>query len=308
MNESIVRSSQQDRARYRAMVVTDLDGTLLDSNASLSEGNRDTLHRLGEQGVLRVVATGRNLYSARLAIAPDMPIDYLVFASGAGTVAWPDGELLDAQHLDDGPAYDAAAHLLALGLDFMLHGAVPNNHWFWYCRTGGGANGSADFERRLKRYEAFCEPLPTSWNSGAQDARPRGPFSQLLAVQPLDSPQDPDTLHAKLRAALAPLNVIRATSPLDHQSAWFEVFANNVSKATGAQGLRCRYGLNESAVLAVGNDYNDEEMLSWATHSAVVANAPDKLRARYRTYSSNDADGFSDAVSAWLQGLDGLNT
>lgn len=306
MNESIVRSSQQDRARYRAMVVTDLDGTLLDSNASLSEGNRDTLHRLGEQGVLRVVATGRNLYSARLAIKPDMPIDYLVFASGAGTLAWPDGELSNVQHLDDEPAYGAAAHLLALGLDFMLHRAVPDNHRFWHCRTGGGASGGADFERRLQRYEAFCEPLPASWNSGTQEARPRGPFSQLLAVQPLDSPQEPDALHAKLRLALAPLNVIRATSPLDHQSAWFEVFAGNVSKAVGAQELRCRYGLNGNAVLAVGNDYNDEEMLSWATHSAVVANAPEKLRARYRAYSSNDADGFSDAVSAWLQDLEGF--
>jgi hydroxymethylpyrimidine pyrophosphatase-like HAD family hydrolase len=112
MNESILRSSQQDRDRYRAMVVTDLDGTLLNSSASLSAANRDTLCRLGEQGVLRVVATGRNLYSARLAMTPDMPVDYLVFASGAGTLAWPDGELSNVQHLDDGPAGGAAAYLL----------------------------------------------------------------------------------------------------------------------------------------------------------------------------------------------------
>lgn len=308
MHEPIVRSSQRDNGRYRAMVVTDLDGTLLDSSASLSTANRDTLHRLGEQGVLRVVATGRNLYSARLAMKPDMPVDYLVFASGAGTMAWPDGELSNVQHLHDEPAWNAAAHLLEVGLDFMLHKAVPDNHRFWYCRSAGGVQGSADFERRVQRYEAFCEPLPTNWSSGASPTRPSGPFSQLLAVQPSDSALDPDVLHEDLRRALAPLNVIRATSPLDHQSAWFEVFAGSVSKAVGAQGLRRRYGLDERSVLAIGNDYNDEAMLSWATHSAVVGNAPESLRARYRTYNSNDADGFSQAVDEWLHALGGHDT
>ena len=41
-----------------AMVVTDLDGTLLDASARLGGANRQALERLGETGSLRVVATG----------------------------------------------------------------------------------------------------------------------------------------------------------------------------------------------------------------------------------------------------------
>ena len=41
-----------------AMVVTDLDGTLLDTQARLGSANRQTLEQLGEAGSLRVIATG----------------------------------------------------------------------------------------------------------------------------------------------------------------------------------------------------------------------------------------------------------
>jgi hydroxymethylpyrimidine pyrophosphatase-like HAD family hydrolase len=48
--------------------------------------------------------------------------------------------------------------------------------------------------------------------------------------------------------------------------------------------------------MAVGNDYNDLELLDWAEHAFVVGNAPAELRARYATVASNDDAGFSEAV------------
>lgn len=274
----------------RAMVVTDLDGTLFNSSGRLSPANRDTLTALGDRNVLRVVATGRNLYSALKALPEDLPLDYLVFASGAGTLEWRSRELLEACHLDDAEAIGAAARLVELGLDFMLHHGVPDNHRFWYHRT---REDNADFERRLSRYEAHCEPWPV-------EGVPTGPFSQLLAVEA------PDSLltHEALRDSLAPLNVIRATSPLDHRSYWWEVFPEGVSKAAGARFIMQRHRVAAQRVLAIGNDFNDEELLSWAAEPRVVANAPPELLRRYPRVGSNDADGFTQAVTRWLSGID----
>ncbi len=270
------------------MVVTDLDGTLLDSRGRLSAGNRAALEALGRLGVVRVVATGRNLHSALSAMAADLPVDYLVFGSGAGTVDWPTRRLLDSRHLDDADALAAARCLRSLGLDFMLHAGVPDNHRFWYHRAGPG---NADFERRLRRYRDHCAPWP--------DGDPDGPFSQLLAVQvPGDAAR-----HDELAQALSPLNVIRTTSPLDHASFWFEVFPRDVSKAAGAAWLAQRHGVDADAVLAVGNDFNDEALLEWACHARVVANAPPRLRERFQAVASNDDDGFAAAVRAWLPGM-----
>ena len=268
-----------------AMVVTDLDGTLLDSRGQLSAANRAVLERLGRDGVVRVVATGRNLHSALRVMTPDVPIDYLVFASGVGTLEWSTRQLLHHHHLDDAAALDAAARLVSLGLDFMLHAGVPDNHRCWYHRA---APGNADFEHRLRRNQEFCVPWP--------DAAPAGPFSQLLAVQARGGA----TGHDELAALLDPLNVVRTTSPLDHESWWFEVFAPGVSKAAGAARVRDRHRLDPTRVLAVGNDYNDEALLAWAPQPRVVANAPQSLRARFPEVPSNDEDGFAVAVNAWL--------
>ncbi|GIS89619.1 MAG: hypothetical protein CM1200mP18_23290 [Gammaproteobacteria bacterium] len=43
-------------------VFTDLDGTLLGSDQQLSPANHDVLEVLGQQGILRVVVTGRSLF------------------------------------------------------------------------------------------------------------------------------------------------------------------------------------------------------------------------------------------------------
>ena len=66
------------------MVITDLDGTLLNSGRIVSPENRRALERLGELGVVRVIATGRSLFSFNKVIERDFPVDYLLFSSGGG--------------------------------------------------------------------------------------------------------------------------------------------------------------------------------------------------------------------------------
>jgi hydroxymethylpyrimidine pyrophosphatase-like HAD family hydrolase len=52
--------------------------------------------------------------------------------------------------------------------------------------------------------------------------------------------------------------------------------------------------------MAVGNDYNDLDLLEWADHAYVVGNAPAELRARYTAVASNEEGGFSAAVKLAL--------
>jgi hydroxymethylpyrimidine pyrophosphatase-like HAD family hydrolase len=47
------------------LVATDLDGTFLRNDRTISKRNLDALHQLGDRGILRVAATGRNLRKVR---------------------------------------------------------------------------------------------------------------------------------------------------------------------------------------------------------------------------------------------------
>lgn len=268
------------------MVVTDLDGTLLDSAAGLGVANRRALERLGERGVLRVVATGRSLYSARLVVDRHFPIDYLVFSSGVGIVRWPDDEPLVYHHMRPGEVHRAVDVLRARKLDFMVHLGVPCNHHFYFHRA---STGNPDFERRCTRYRDYAEPLPRRLPREIE-------ASQLLVVETPES----ESSYRELARELAELNVVLTTSPLDHRSRWIEIFPAHVSKSLASEWLRARHGVARETVIAVGNDHNDHDLLAWAGQAFVVANAVAELKDRYRLVASNDEQGFAEAVAGLL--------
>jgi len=56
--------------------------------------------------------------------------------------------------------------------------------------------------------------------------------------------------------------------------------------------------------MAVGNDYNDLDLLRWAAKSFVVNNAPGELLARFPAVRSGDESDFSEAVALWQREME----
>ena len=81
-----------------------------------------------------------------------------------------------------------------------------------------------------------------------------------------------------------------------------EIFAPEVSKSGAAAWLAASCGIAREEVCAVGNDYNDEDLLSWAGRAYVVGNAPPALRSRFVTVADNDHGGVAEAAARWLAG------
>jgi hydroxymethylpyrimidine pyrophosphatase-like HAD family hydrolase len=236
------------------------------------------LHELGAAGVVRAIATGRALTTARKVVGDDFPIDYLIFSSGAGILDWHSQSLLVSHEIRSEAAAHAIRVFVAHDLDFMIHAPIPDQHVFRFHRTG---KSNPDFERRLARYAADGRVLDCS------DAI--GPASQLLAVSPTGDPEEP---FETLRRELPGLSVIRATSPLDGRSMWIEAFAPAVSKSQAAAWIAVRHSIARDNAFAIGNDYNDWDLLQWAGEAAVVQDAPAAMRAEFAPV---------DSLHAWLE-------
>ena len=54
--------------------------------------------------------------------------------------------------------------------------------------------------------------------------------------------------------------------------------------------------------MAIGNDYNDMDLLEWTGSGYVVDNAPVELKDRFCPVASNNHGGVADAVERWLDG------
>ena len=280
------------------LVATDLDGTLLGPDHTLGARDADALRQLGRAGVVRVVATGRSLRAAERVLDRDVPIDYLAVSSGAGVLEWPARRLLRQHRFEAAQAERVTRVFQGLGVDFMAHTPVPDDHRFRYVRA---RSTNPDFERRVGRYDEFA----TRWDlSGAVAAGPAASAAacQFVAIVGADEAH----LVERTRAALPEFEVVRSTSPLDGRSIWVEVRPPGVGKAAAVAWLAARHRLDAERTAAVGNDYNDSDMLAWSANAFVVGNAPPDLRERFRVVASNDAGGFSEVVEALRRGGGGL--
>jgi HAD superfamily hydrolase (TIGR01484 family) len=278
----------------RHLFVTDLDGTLLTDDRTISPGDLETLYCLRNQGVVVAAATGRSLYSFERALAHmdadigSFPLDFLIFSTGAGILRFTGHEIIRHLAISRSDVMRITACFDRLCLDYMVHKAIPETHHFLF-RSHGHDN--PDFFQRISLYQPFAVSM-TPETPVFESA------TQVLAVMP---PAVSLTRVARIQKELSDYSVVHATSPLDHQSAWIEVFHPGASKSIAAAWLAEYLKIPRSRVVAVGNDHNDQDLLAWAGQAFRVANAVPALKIGTRLPASNNDNGVT--LAARLAGL-----
>ena len=272
------------------MVVTDLDGTLFQSDRGRARATCGPWRSWAGRGRLRVIATGRNLFSARKVLPPDFPVDYLLFSSGAGVMDWP------AQQ----PAALRVHERAGGGAGLPGPGrAEPGLH-------GAPADPGKPLLPVLSRRRART---PTSRRARAVYAAFASPGDRGDASQAKPASCWPWSLRS---AGLRPTRSCAPSWPASRCCApprpWTAAPAGSrcsrpaASKSQAAAWLARERGVDPRRVLAVGNDYNDLDLLEWAAPRCLVAGSPPELAARFPVASSGDDSDFAEAVEAWERG------
>jgi len=258
------------------LVLLDLDGTLLNNEKKIGDVDWETLEILGNQGVTRAFATGRNLYSALKVLPVECPFDYLIFSSGSGIFDWKEQKILFSSSIARAKVNQISSILKGLNLNFSIHFPIPDNHKYFYFK---GNDLPTDFEWRNSLYEGFNYQLTNSF--------PYEKATQFLVI--LDNLDDFQMIAEKFEE----MKIIRATSPIDGKSIWLEIFSADVSKAMGGKFLCNKLNISQECTLSIGNDYNDIDLLNWTKFSYIVDNAPDELKQNYVQCVDNQSNPLS---------------
>ena len=270
------------------LVATDLDGTLLRNDKTISQDDLKMLELLGDRNILRVVATGRNLRKVREVIPVHVPFDYVAFSSGAGIYDCLNQNLIYAQNIQKDTVNQILRLLIAKDLNFHLFRAVPDNSRCWYHR---GATFCQEFERYFEFHNSLAEALP---KNGMVDSD----ACQFL-VMFRDAAQFHD-LKAELELQFDDIKVLRASSPLDTGYVWMEIFHRTVSKGNAIRFLCEHRRILPEKTFGIGNDYNDLDLLDFTSFSYLTDNGPEELKARYRYAPSNENSAFSVSLKNHL--------
>ena len=272
------------------LVATDLDGTFLRNDRTISAENLHALDNLGRAGILRVAATGRNLRKVKEVIPGHVPFDYIVFSSGAGIYDWKCQEYVSGINIGPDAARLVAGFLVRKKLNFHAFFPVPENHFLYFFR---GDDPCDEFERYFTFHNSWSHPLPASheFSNG---------LCQFLVIIREDNDLF-DKMRAEIEAVVSEVRVIRSSSPITEGYIWMEVFHRDVSKGNGIMEICRMKGIDPEQTLSIGNDYNDIDMLEITAHSFLTDNAPPAIKNHYFTIPSNEEHGFSHIVKQLIK-------
>ncbi|MEV6953732.1 Cof-type HAD-IIB family hydrolase [Streptomyces sp. NPDC051183] len=256
------------------MIVSDLDGTLLDSTGGISERTRAAVQAVQKAGHTFVMASARPVRDVR-------PIAEAL------------GHMAIAVCSNGAISYDYARE------------AVVNHHPM---AQDVAAEVIAVLRRRFPGVRLGCERWPDLLLEPGFDLDPAlagearrvrsmeeeldGRGLSKLIVQTGGSAHD---YYRAVAEALPGRCTVTVSTP-----AFCEITRTGVTKATTLDLLAVQLELSAEQVVAFGDMPNDLPMLRWAGRSVAMANAhPDVLAAADETTLSNDEDG----VARWLEDL-----
>ncbi|GHH69978.1 hydrolase [Streptomyces sulfonofaciens] len=254
---------------YR-LLATDLDGTLLRSDGTVSDRTRAALAAATSAGAAHIVVTGRAVPWTRY-ILDDLGYRGLAVCGQGSQV------------------YDAGAHRLVTSVTLDRRLAA---HALERIEAGTGPLALAASRDGVEAdvlvgpgYRVHEGPLPVTPFTDRSELW-SAPLNKLYLQHPRLSD---DELARAARAAAGDLvSVTMAGEGI------VELLPLGLSKATGLSLAARRLGVRRADTLAFGDMPNDVPMFAWAAHGVAMANAhPDLLAVADQVTAGNDEDGVA---------------
>jgi Cof subfamily protein (haloacid dehalogenase superfamily) len=281
------------------LLALDLDGTLLNSQGLISDTNREAIRAAENNGVLVTIATGRRFRDARpvgLELSLNAPLvthngALLKYAESLETVAYSlltNDECLEILRVGKGFGGDALVSADPDGKGTLLYDRVSlenaplQKYIYWSKRLHGPqAEESVIHVDALEDIINEHRVIHISFSGNCAQMREM----QLVLEHEL---ADKVTILATIYPAL--------------DFTLLDILPPKASKGDGLEKLAALNNIDRDEVMAIGDNFNDIEMLEFAGTSVVMGNADPSLieRDEFYTTLSNDESGVAAAIDRFI--------
>lgn len=285
--------SRYNRTVPIKLIAMDIDGTLLDSASRLSDDNSRTVAEAAARGIEILLVTGRRFHSAR-AIADMLPCE-LGFIVNNGSVLKSKDGVTQQRHL---LPWETARRVLNETAEFRSCAAVifdrPRENQVILEQVDFDDPFRGGYFRRSREYIAQVSPLTDCLNG-------EDPIQVMYvgACKPMRE--------AKQRLESLPFAHEFALSLTEYEHkelSILDVLRRGVSKGVALAEWARRRGIAREEVMAIGDNWNDLEMLEFAGRAVVMGNAVAELKSLGHAVTlSNDQSGVAEAIRTYA--LDG---
>ena len=261
-----------------ALVVSDVDGTLLTKDKTLTDGALRAVRRLRDSGIGFTITSSRPALGMRFLIGP-LGITLPVGPFNGSSIVDPQLKPIEQNLIPASAAERSLDVLDEFGVDIWL---FTNDEWL----TRNGDGEYVPHEKRAIRADPTIIKDFTPYLSAA--CKIVGASSDAALLQ-------------RCEAAIKKAVGTQATA-VQSQSYYLDVTPPGCDKGTFVQAMAKRQGISTDAVATVGDMQNDLAMFKTSGLSIAMGNATDDVKklATYVT-TSNEDEGFAGAIEMILK-------
>jgi Cof subfamily protein (haloacid dehalogenase superfamily) len=273
------------------LLAIDIDGTLLNSEFVISKADLAAIRCAHDQGVEVVLGTGRR-HTFALPIAQQFGFDLWLLSSNGAITRSLTGETF---HRDLLPA-ETCRRLCAAMQEFrgntVLTFDTDSKGAIVLERADELTNVIQRWLEKNLQYIDFVIPIEDSLTTDPVQAMFCGPLARMQQVL------------AELAASglEKEITIVRTEYP-GRDLSIVDILNTRCSKGHALERWASYRGIPREQVMAIGDNYNDVEMLAFAGRPFIMGNAPVELRSRGWTVTlSNDQNGVAAAIEQVLDG------
>jgi len=267
------------------LIALDIDGTLLDSRWQLPEANRAAIAEASRRGIEVALVTGRR-YDFAMTVAHQLDSTLTMIVSNGALIRSKEGHT----HLRHLLAKQTAAQVLHLTTEWREGAAVifdrqRENQLMLESLDPDDSLRYAYYSRNLE-FIGLAQPL--------ESCLTEDPIQVMLSgrIEPMREAE------ARLQsAALAAEFRLAVTSYAHKDFAMIDVIPPGCSKGSSLAEWAALRGIAREEILAIGDNHNDLEMLSFAGIPVVMGNSVPALKAYgWHETGTNDESGVASAI------------
>lgn len=260
-----------EKIKMIKLVVTDLDGTLLDSNKNIHPGFWALHKKMTDKGILFSVASGRQLFNLEETFSPIA--HNTLFIAENGTYVSFRGRDLHVNPMD----FNATIEFIKIARKINGIGLVL------CCKN------AAYIESHDQRFVAEVNKY----------------YSKVVFLDDLTQANDTVLKLALFDFADAEINIFPHFRQFENQykvvvsgKQWMDISHISANKGSALEKIQKELGFNRDEIMAFGDFLNDYEMMELAGHSFAMKNAhPEIIKiSRFVTEYDNDNNGVVETI------------
>jgi len=283
-----------------SFLALDLDGTLLDSRGHISERNRLAIDKAREHGVHVALVTGRRFRDSRplaLELGLDIP---LISHNGALTKHAATLQTVSVLPLP----LDAAREALRVGREAGADALLSDDHEGLGVLVYDHLRGE---NTAAHKYVSWARRIHGEEEESANAVQQVVSLEDYLDHEPIHlafsgTCNEMDQLEEILKTELGSTVKILGTKYLEQDFTLLDILNPAASKGAGVAAAAAELGVAREEIMAIGDNFNDLEMLLFAGVGVVMANAPLALReiGGLHPTASNREDGVALAIEQFI--------